>query len=85
MEKYYAKLITLDAGYPSDKLQVKNNLILGNTYVIEDMHIGGWHTDVYLEGITGSFNSVFFEFYDEDGNEINFLDIPIATRDYYED
>lgn len=85
MEKYYAKLVTLNAGYPHDKLQVKKNLILGNTYVIEDMYISAWYTDVYLEGFSGGFNSVFFEFYNENGEEVDFLSIPFATRAYEED
>lgn len=82
--KYYAKLIKpyKDAWWSTgngDELEV------GKMYEIKQMVIEGFHTEVHLDGLGGYFNSVFFEFYDEDGKEYDILDfvgLPIAICDY---
>jgi hypothetical protein len=35
-------------------------LVLGNTYVLAKVEVHSWHTEVWLEGILGVFNSVSF-------------------------
>lgn len=66
----YAICVTLDAGYQSDQKRIKESGInVGDKIELEDARVGGWNTDVYLVGYDGSFNSVFFDFVDEDGNE----------------
>ena len=51
-----AKVVTLQAGYRAEQKELKS-------------WVGGWHTDVTLKG-GGSFNSCFFDFY-EDGKSLN--------------
>lgn len=70
MNTIYAICTTLEAGYPGDQKKIKESGIkVGDKIELKDASVGGWHTDVYLVGYEGSFNSVFFDFVDEDGNE----------------
>ena len=38
-----------------------NDLEVGTVYEIERTEVHSWHTKIYLKGITGSFNSVYFK------------------------
>lgn len=67
MSDVYAKLVTHNAGYDLQKEDVKEKLILNEYYPIETILIGSWMSYVSIPE-KGSFNSVFFEFYDEDKN-----------------
>ena len=60
----YAKLVTLKAGYKFDKERVEKHLTLDQYYVISEIYMESCHTTVTLKDL-GDFNSVFFEFYDE--------------------
>ena len=63
----YAKFVNADCGYDSDKRKVRDaGLELGRKYEVKHIEMGGWHTDVWLEGYRGSFNSVHFDFYVDD-------------------
>lgn len=55
-------IYTGTGGYPMHKEIANKHLVVGNTYIVEGIEVGGWHTDVYLRGF-GSvrFNSVMFE------------------------
>ena len=82
--KYYAKLIK---PYKDACWSVGNGdgLEVGKMYEIKRIVIENFHTEVYLDGLNGYFNSVFFEFYDETGKEydiLNFIGLPIAICDY---
>lgn len=69
-KKIYAVCTNLNAGYPSDQKHIKESGIkVGDKIELKDARVGGWHTNVYLVGYKGSFNSVFFDFEDEEGNE----------------
>ena len=70
MSKIYAICTTLEAGYPSDQKRIEESGIkVGDKIELADASVSGWHTDVWLVGHRGSFNSVFFDYVDEDGNE----------------
>ena len=82
--KYYAKLIKpyKDACWSTGN---GDELKVGKMYEIERMVIEGFYTEIYLKNLKGYFNSVFFEFYDENGKEYDilyFVGLPIAVCDY---
>ena len=65
-----AKVVTLDAGYNSEQVEVRElNWKIGDEFEVEDISIGGFHTNITLKGL-GNFNSVFFEIY-ENGKPLN--------------
>ena len=35
--------------------------IVGNQYIVSDINISSWYSDIYFDGIDGGFNSVCFE------------------------
>jgi hypothetical protein len=47
-------------GYPHDQKMAKQKLKKGEVYIIKKIDEGNWKTDIYLEGIKGTFNSVLF-------------------------
>lgn len=72
MSKIYAICTTFDAGRDYDVERLKESGIqVGDKLELEDAAVGGWHTDVWLEGHEKPFNSVFFDFVDENGREYN--------------
>lgn len=49
------------AGYDCHIIASKDaGLVVGQVYVIAKIWVGDWHTDVWLEGYGGPFNSVQF-------------------------
>lgn len=79
--KIYAVCVRLDAGYLYDQDDMKKaGIQIGDKIELVDASVGGWHTDVYLKGYDTKFNSVFFDFEDEDGNPYNiYTDKRFAT------
>lgn len=68
-KKLYARYMYPNNGYDYDKLLCKDNLILGNRYLVTYVSMGQSYTDISLEGFGNlSFNSVNFSFEDEAGN-----------------
>lgn len=58
------KLMHPDAGYDADKEKVKK--LQPNThYEVSSIDMGQSHTYVYLVDVSGAFNSVNFEFYED--------------------
>lgn len=77
MDKIYARFVAPDAGYDSDQQKVRAaSLELDKRYVLDDASVGSWFTDVWLEGVSGTFNSVHFEFEDEAGNPVDIYHMP---------
>lgn len=63
----YAKFIYPNYGLDCDKEYAKKmGLKVGERYEVEDISMGGSHTSVYLKDIKGSFNSVQFEFEEDE-------------------
>ena len=76
MSQLYAKFLYPDHGLEADRIRVRElGLEVGKMYKVRDVEMGGWYTDIWLEGYKGSFNSVHFEFY-EDGEEIDIYEDP---------
>lgn len=62
-------------GYDSEPIRAREKgLVEGCFYNVVDTDIGRCSSEVYLEGINYGFNSVMFEYYDEDNNEIDIID-----------
>lgn len=55
------KFARVKAGYKHHQETAEKHLKLGETYEVERIDTGGWHTDVYLKEVPNvSFNSVMF-------------------------
>ena len=66
-----AIVTTLAAGYDSQKAQmIKHGFKVGDRIPVDDIYVGQSSTSIILEGYSGSFNSVFFEF-EENGGELD--------------
>lgn len=63
----YAKFMYPDYGYDCDvEFAKKMGLEVGEKYKVEDLSMGGSHTSIFLKNINGAFNSVQFEFFEDD-------------------
>lgn len=56
-----------------DIQRVKSLLIVGAEYVVDDVVVHSWTTDVYLQGFKEPFNSCHFDFF-KDGEEIDIVE-----------
>lgn len=66
-----AKFLWPDNGYGSDREKVKKSgMVVGTEYPVSSISMDQSHTSVYLDGFSGAFNSVHFEFF-EDGRSLN--------------
>ena len=66
MKELYARFATFEAGHECEKEEAKEIFIIGQYYKVDKVDMGGSHTDIYLKGFEGYFNSVFFKFYIRD-------------------
>ena len=58
---------TLQAGYDLQKKRMEDlGFKVGDRIEVRDILVHSSSTDIYLEGYEGSFNSVFFEFEEND-------------------
>ena len=48
-------------GYKLERESAKDKLVIGQSYQVEKIQVGGWNTEVYLQGYKNSFNSCLFE------------------------
>lgn len=71
----FAKVEHPNAGYNCDKENV-NKLDTLKLYEVEYVEMGQSYTSIYLLNIDCAFNSVNFEFYDEDSNNVNIFSMP---------
>lgn len=63
----YAKFMYPDNGYDCDVEYAKKvGLKIGERYEVEDLSMGQSNTSVYLKDIKGCFNSVQFDFEEDD-------------------
>lgn len=47
-------------GYPAESAAAHRVLVVGQFYTLEGSSIGGWHSTLFIEGVSGGFNSVMF-------------------------
>lgn len=70
-----AKYTKPNEGYDGDQKMCRENLTLGESYEVTYVSMGQSHTNIFLKGIEGCFNTVNFDFY-EDGKPINIFRDP---------
>lgn len=72
MSKIYARLTEPDAGYKCDQDKVRDaGLELDKLYPVSSVEVNRSYTDVWLDDFITRFNSVHFDFEDEDGNPVD--------------
>jgi hypothetical protein len=64
MVNLYARYEHPNNGTDCDKEKTKELFILNQYYKVDNVEMGQSHTNIYLKGFNGSFNSVMFEFYE---------------------
>lgn len=47
-------------GYPADQKAAEKSLIVGLSYLVSDVEVHGWSTELRFVGHEGRFNSVLF-------------------------
>lgn len=67
----YARYIYPNSGYPQDRQEVSELLEVGNRYLVESVDMGQSYTTIFLDGFKRGFNSIYFEFEEEDGSPVN--------------
>ena len=73
----YAKCVTLEAGYDSDQERFNQSGIkVGDIIPLYTAEVDSWSSKVWLDGYDKPFNSVFFDYFDEDGNEYDIYSDP---------
>ena len=78
--KVFAKFIR-NCGWDNDKKRaIENGLIIGETYEVDEVIVHSYYTRVYLKGFKDWFNSVAFDFYNEDRTESTIIED--AIREY---
>ena len=77
MSRIYAICRTLDAGYPGERENLqKSGIKVGDKIELVDVSMGQSYTSVLLDGYEHGFNSVFFNFVDENGRDYNIFRDP---------
>lgn len=71
----YAIFAHPNNGRDSDQAEAKD-LTPGKKYTLQNAFVGKSNTRVLLKDITGYFNSVLFDFVDEQGNPVNIYEMP---------
>lgn len=67
----YAKFMYPENGYDVDIEEAERyGLEIGKKYEVEYLSMGGFHTSIFLKNINGVFNSVQFDFF-EDEQEVD--------------
>lgn len=68
--RIFAVCTTLEGGYKSDQKRIlESNIQIGDKIEVETIHVYDWYTEIWLVGHEESFNSIYFEFIDDNGNE----------------
>ena len=56
------RFVNPNAGHQADiDFAERSGLVVGEAYTLSDICVHNYHTDIYLVGISGCFNSVQFE------------------------
>ena len=79
MKKIYAVCKTLKAGYPTERERFqKSGIRIGDKFEVVEISMGQSYTSVWLKGYENDvpFNSVFFNFVDEEGCDYDIFSDP---------
>lgn len=83
LHKLYAKFTCPENGTEYDRRRLSvTGLSLGQLIPVAECTVGDFHTDVWLQGFYGSFNSVNFDFLDEMGTPVDIYQQKIFQRLY---
>lgn len=80
MKKLFAIITTHNNGYDPDKEAVKALGVIGEKFEVEHVSVGRSMSSFHIVGQPNSFNTVNFNFVDEDGNDVNIYD----NKDYWD-
>lgn len=81
----YAICKANEGGFKGDQERLnKSGIKIGDKIRVLEANVSGWHTDVYLEGYEGKFNSIFFNYVDKDGKPYNIYRKPGLYEFYKE-
>ena len=70
--RLFAKVVTLEGGYKINEEEIRNSgYKIGDMFKVSDVSMGQSITYVYDAKDGRSYNSIYFEFYDENGVEID--------------
>lgn len=72
----YARYLHPHNGYERDKERCKENLVLTERYLVTSVDMSQCITYITLSGLSGRFNSVNFEFENEDESPHNIYEDP---------
>lgn len=75
IEKTLAKFVYPNNGYEAD-VERANILKKGHYYEVEGISMGQSRTSITLKNLRGSFNSVQFEFYDNNKQALDIYTVP---------
>jgi hypothetical protein len=50
-----------EGGYAQERLIANDRMTPGQTYTVEEVQVGFWHSVITLEGVQGWHNTVMFE------------------------
>jgi hypothetical protein len=71
--KIYAKFLNKH-GYDHEPVNaVKDGLVEGNMYEVEHCSVGSWNSSIFLKNFSCGYNSVMFDCFDENGNEVDII------------
>ena len=65
----FAKYCYPDNGGRLERLYISEKLNINNYYLIDQIDVGTSYTSVRLTNFNDNFNSVFFDFYNSDGEK----------------
>lgn len=73
----YARFNYPNGGWPAERGYAESmGLKVGERYEVEHVSMGGSYTSIYLTDINGVFNSVQFDFEEEDGTYVDIYNNP---------
>lgn len=83
--KYFVKFLNSN-GYDGESEECVNlGMVEDTLYEMDYLDIGDFRSRVYIKGFEKGFNSVMFNFYDEEENEIDiFSEIYDEEEEYWE-
>lgn len=73
----YARFLYPNYGYAGDRKDaISAGLVVGERYEVASISMGQSYTSIILSGFSGVFNSVLFEFEDENGIDLDIYKDP---------
>lgn len=75
--KLFAKVVTFQGGYDCDKKDIKaSGYQIGDMFEVSFVDMGQSYTSIYDAKDNKSYNSVYFDFFNDMGNQIDIYKSP---------